>query len=87
MVEQLGLVQRDPLPAHSRRTLYNESLLIPPSQRSVQQQRLQQQQQTVQGILGANLARNETATYRNMQPVWLVSTSGRALAAFECISP
>jgi hypothetical protein len=67
---QLALEQRDPLQSRTRRQTYNETLLLDPSQRNSSVPALHDY--SLQAILSANMARNESAMYSNMQPVWLV---------------
>lgn len=78
---QLELQQRDPLQARTRRQTYNETLLTDPSQRNSTRPALHNF--SAQELLSADMARNESVAYANMQPVWLVSD---ALAPFMILS-
>uniref|UniRef100_A0A6U1ERU7 Transmembrane protein 231 n=1 Tax=Tetraselmis chuii TaxID=63592 RepID=A0A6U1ERU7_9CHLO len=78
---ELALEQRDPLQSRTRRQTYNETLLLDPSQRNSSVPALHDY--SLQAILSANMARNESAMYSNMQPVWLSGNSGDFTMEFK----
>eukprot|EP00873_Tetraselmis_striata_P022312 jgi/Tetstr1/442576/TSEL_030673.t1 len=78
---ELELQQRDPLQARTRRQTYNETLLTDPSQRNSTRPALHNF--SAQELLSADMARNESVAYANMQPVWLSGEGGDFTMEFK----
>jgi len=70
---ELSLRQRDPLTARSIRTVYNDTLLLPPSRRN--SSLIPEHRDSLQSIVAASRARNESVVYKDAQTVWLAGPS------------